>query len=66
MPPASIPACRLPTERVHRIVSEAVELEREFCCDALSVALVGMNAGLMAQVGVWVGGGKGGAGGRCG
>jgi ribonucleoside-diphosphate reductase subunit M2 len=34
---------------VHRIVAEAVELEREFCCEALSVALVGMNAELMAQ-----------------
>lgn len=36
-------------ETVHRIVGEAVDLEREFCCDALSVALVGMNAGLMSQ-----------------
>lgn len=34
---------------VHSIVREAVELEHEFCCDALSVALVGMNAKLMAQ-----------------
>lgn len=34
---------------MHRIVDEAVALEREFCCDALSVALVGMNAALMAQ-----------------
>jgi ribonucleoside-diphosphate reductase subunit M2 len=33
----------------HTIVAEAVELEREFCCEALSVSLVGMNAGLMAQ-----------------
>jgi len=30
-------------------VREAVDLEREFCCEALSVALVGMNAKLMAQ-----------------
>lgn len=34
---------------IHRIVGEAVALEREFCCEALSVALVGMNATLMAQ-----------------
>jgi ribonucleoside-diphosphate reductase subunit M2 len=26
-----------------------VELELEFCCEALSVALVGMNATLMGQ-----------------
>ena len=32
---------------VHEIVADAVRLEREFCCDALSVALVGMNADLM-------------------
>lgn len=36
---------------MHAIVGEAVDLEREFCCNALSVALVGMNAELMAQVG---------------
>jgi ribonucleoside-diphosphate reductase subunit M2 len=41
-------ASRLPQATVHAIVGEAVALEREFCCDALSVALVGMNAGLMA------------------
>jgi ribonucleoside-diphosphate reductase subunit M2 len=41
-------ASRLPQEAVHAIVGEAVSLEREFVCDALSVALVGMNAGLMA------------------
>jgi ribonucleoside-diphosphate reductase subunit M2 len=34
---------------VHSIVREAVELEHEFCCEALSVALVGMNAQLMGQ-----------------
>lgn len=28
---------------------EAVELEHEFCCEALSCALVGMNAKLMGQ-----------------
>lgn len=39
----------LPEERVQMIVAEAVELEREFCCEALSVSLVGMNAAQMAQ-----------------
>ena len=32
---------------MHEIVREAVELEHEFCCEALSCALVGMNAELM-------------------
>ena len=32
-----------------RTRAQAVELEREFCCDALSVALVGMNAELMSR-----------------
>ena len=31
------------------IVREAVSLEREFCCEALSVSLVGINATLMAE-----------------
>jgi len=35
--------------QVEGILREAVELEREFCTDALSVSLVGMNAGLMAE-----------------
>ena len=34
---------------MHRIVSDAVDLERDFCCQALSVALIGMNAEIMAQ-----------------
>ncbi len=40
---------RLRQAVVHRIVCEAVELEHEFCCEALSCALVGMNAQLMGQ-----------------
>lgn len=31
---------------------EAVSIEKEFICDALPVDLIGMNAGLMAQVGL--------------
>ena len=34
---------------MHEVVREAVDLERGFCCEALSVALVGMNAGLMGE-----------------
>ena len=49
-PPPPSSSRRLTTSTVHQIVGEAVDLEREFCCDALSVALVGMNADLMAQV----------------
>lgn len=40
---------KLSQATVHQIVREAVELEREFCCEALSCALVGMNAGMMSQ-----------------
>ena len=34
---------------MHCIVKEAVDLEHEFCCTALPVSLVGMNAALMGQ-----------------
>ncbi|XP_078447227.1 ferritin/ribonucleotide reductase-like family protein [Wolffia australiana] len=40
---------RLSEERVHAIVADAVAIEREFICDALPCALVGMNSGLMAE-----------------
>ncbi|KAK9120099.1 hypothetical protein Scep_018192 [Stephania cephalantha] len=36
-------------ERVRGIVGEAVEIEREFVCDALPCALVGMNGDLMCR-----------------
>jgi ribonucleoside-diphosphate reductase subunit M2 len=39
----------LENERLQDIVKDAVEIEKEFVCDALSCALVGMNAGLMAE-----------------
>ena len=42
-------ANRLAEEEVHRIVGEAVELERAFCCEALPVSMIGMNADQMAQ-----------------
>ncbi|BEJ13636.1 hypothetical protein CspHIS471_0308100 [Cutaneotrichosporon sp. HIS471] len=34
---------------VHRIVSEALEIEKEFLTDALPCALIGINAGSMCQ-----------------
>lgn len=36
-------------ERVHDIIKEAVEIEKEFLADALSVDLIGMNSDLMAD-----------------
>jgi ribonucleoside-diphosphate reductase subunit M2 len=43
------PACRLSEKRAHSLVREAVDLEADFVREALSVALVGMNAGLMVE-----------------
>ena len=40
---------RLDREKVETIVREAVEIEQEFVCDALPVALIGMNQHSMAQ-----------------
>lgn len=40
---------KLEQVKIHQIISEAVELEIEFLCDALPVRLIGMNADLMAQ-----------------
>ncbi|QCD98058.1 ribonucleoside-diphosphate reductase small chain-like [Vigna unguiculata] len=40
---------KLTDERVKEIVREAVDIEREFVCDALPCALVGMNGELMSQ-----------------
>jgi ribonucleoside-diphosphate reductase beta chain len=39
----------LPQDTVHAIVREAVDIERNFICDALPVDLIGMNARLMGQ-----------------
>jgi len=39
----------LEPERLQEIVKDAVEIEKEFVCDALSCALVGMNADLMSE-----------------
>lgn len=36
-------------DTVKRIITEAVEIEKEFLTDALPVSLIGMNAALMRQ-----------------
>ena len=40
---------KLPVERVTQIITDAVEIEKEFVTDALPVRLIGMNADLMNQ-----------------
>ncbi len=40
---------KLPQERVYEIILDAVRIEKEFITEALPVALIGMNAGLMTQ-----------------
>lgn len=40
---------KLPESRVHEIIKEAVECEKEFVTNALPVELIGMNSTLMSQ-----------------
>lgn len=40
---------KLPVDTLQQIIASAVEIEREFVCDALPVKLIGMNADLMCQ-----------------
>lgn len=40
---------RLSEADVHNLISEAVEIEKKFVCDALSVDLIGMNSKLMSE-----------------
>lgn len=40
---------KLPKETVKKIITDAVEIEKEFVTDALPVKLIGMNADLMTQ-----------------
>lgn len=40
---------KLPKEKVQSIITDAVEIEKEFITDALPVKLIGMNADLMKQ-----------------
>ncbi|QCD79889.1 ribonucleoside-diphosphate reductase small chain A [Vigna unguiculata] len=39
----------LSSDRVHKLVNEAVEIETGFVCEALPCALIGMNSTLMSQ-----------------
>ncbi|CAJ1941230.1 unnamed protein product [Sphenostylis stenocarpa] len=39
----------LSSDRVHKLIHEAVEIETEFVCEALPCALLGMNSTLMSQ-----------------
>ena len=41
--------CKLPEEDVTAIVTEAVDIEIEFVCEALPVGLIGMNSDLMSE-----------------
>ena len=40
---------KLSEDKVRRMVSDAIEIERELVCDALACDLVGMNSNLMGQ-----------------
>ena len=40
---------KTPENSIHRIISEAVNIETEFVTEALPVSLIGMNANLMEQ-----------------
>ena len=40
---------KLSRDRVYQIISEAVTIEKEFICDAIPCALIGMNSTLMHQ-----------------
>ena len=40
---------KLPKETIQKIITDAVEIEKEFVSDAIPVNLIGMNAGLMCQ-----------------
>jgi len=40
---------KLPEDVVHDIVREAVDVEREFICEALPCDLIGMNSGMMTR-----------------
>jgi ribonucleotide reductase beta subunit family protein with ferritin-like domain len=40
---------KIPENEIHELVKEAVEIEKEFICDALPCRLIGMNSKLMSQ-----------------
>jgi len=40
---------KLPQDQIHELFTEAVDLEKDFICDALPCRLIGMNMNLMIQ-----------------
>ena len=40
---------KLPKKRIHEIIKEAVEIEKEFICEAIPCRMIGMNSNLMSQ-----------------
>lgn len=40
---------KLSESQIHKIIGEAVDVEKGFICDALPVSLIGMNSSLMGQ-----------------
>ena len=40
---------KLPKKKIKEIISESVEIEKEFICDALPCRLLGMNSNMMGQ-----------------
>jgi ribonucleoside-diphosphate reductase subunit M2 len=40
---------KVSAETIHQIIKQAVELEKEFICDALPCSLIGMNSKMMSQ-----------------
>ena len=40
---------KIPKSKIEAIITEAVEIEKNFVTDAIPVALIGMNASLMCQ-----------------
>ena len=40
---------KLPVEKIHELIGDAVEIEKEFVVDALPVDLIGMNSKMMCQ-----------------
>ena len=40
---------KLSTEKIHEVIRDAVEIEKEFVSDALPVDLIGMNSKMMCQ-----------------
>ena len=48
-PSRKLTSSKLDGQRLTDIVAEAVNIEKEFICEALPVDLIGMNKGLMSQ-----------------